>query len=65
MAFGKVDTEAERELAGGVEIISIPALVAFRERAIVFADSMLSSQPVVSIGADLVAVEIAVMVAAG
>ena len=37
--FGKVDTEAERELAGAFEVRSIPTLVALRDR------TMVSSQP--------------------
>ncbi len=35
--FGKVDTEAERELAGAAQITSIPTLMAFREGILVFA----------------------------
>lgn len=34
--FGKVDTEAERELAGAAGISSIPTLMAFREGVLVF-----------------------------
>lgn len=37
IVFGKVDTEAQRELAGGFGISSIPTLMAFREGVIVFA----------------------------
>ena len=37
VVFGKVDTEAERELAAGFGITSIPTLLAFRENVIVFA----------------------------
>jgi thioredoxin len=37
IVFGKVDTEAERELAGGFNITSIPTLMAFRDGIIVFA----------------------------
>ena len=36
--FGKVDTEAQPELAEAFEIASIPALVAFREGVIVHAE---------------------------
>jgi thioredoxin len=36
IVFGKVDTEAERELAGAFEIRSIPTLVAVRDRTVVF-----------------------------
>lgn len=34
--FGKIDTEAERELAAAFEITSIPTLMALREGIIVF-----------------------------
>ena len=34
--FGKVDTEAERELAGSAKIMSIPTLMAFRDGVLVF-----------------------------
>lgn len=34
--FGKVDTEAERALAGAAQIMSIPTLMAFREGVLVF-----------------------------
>lgn len=37
VAFGKVDTEAQQELAGLFAISSIPTLVAFREGIVVFA----------------------------
>lgn len=36
IAFGKVDTEAERELAAAFQITSIPTLVAIRDRTVVF-----------------------------
>ena len=36
IVFGKVDTEAERELAGAAGITSIPTLMAFREGILVF-----------------------------
>ena len=36
IVFGKVDTEAERELAGAAGIMSIPTLMAFREGVLVF-----------------------------
>ena len=36
IVFGKVDTEAEREIAAGFEIMSIPTLMAFRDNVIVF-----------------------------
>jgi thioredoxin 1 len=35
--FGKVDTEAEPELAAAFQIMSIPTLMAFREGVLVFA----------------------------
>jgi len=37
IVFGKVDTEAEQALAGGMGIRSIPTLMAFREGVLVFA----------------------------
>lgn len=37
IVFGKVDTEAERALAGAAQITSIPTLMAFREGILVFA----------------------------
>lgn len=36
VTFGKVDTEAERELAGAARITSIPTLMAFRDGVLVF-----------------------------
>lgn len=37
IVFGKVDTEAVRELAASFGIMSIPTLMAFRDQVIVFA----------------------------
>ncbi len=37
VVFGKVDTEAEPELAGAARITSIPTLMAFRDGVLVFA----------------------------
>ncbi len=36
IVFGKVDTEAERELASGAQISSIPTLMAFRDGVLLF-----------------------------
>ncbi|HEX6417829.1 MAG TPA: thioredoxin [Acidimicrobiales bacterium] len=36
IVFGKVDTEAERRLAGSAGIMSIPTLMIFREGVLVF-----------------------------
>jgi len=36
IVFGKVDTEAEQELAGSAQISSIPTLIAFRDGILVF-----------------------------
>ena len=36
IVFGKVDTEAEQELAGAASIRSIPTLMAFRDGLLVF-----------------------------
>ena len=35
--FGKVDTESEQELAGALQIMSIPTLMIFRDGILVFA----------------------------
>jgi thioredoxin 1 len=35
--FGKVDTEAQQEIAAAFRIMSIPTLMAFRENVLVFA----------------------------
>ncbi|MDF8265937.1 thioredoxin [Luteipulveratus flavus] len=37
IVFGKVDTEAEQELAAAADITSIPTLMAFRDGVLVFA----------------------------
>ncbi len=37
IVFGKVDTEAERELAGAFQITSIPTLMAIRDRVVLYA----------------------------
>lgn len=37
LVFGKVDTEAERELAGAAGIMSIPTLMVFREGILIYA----------------------------
>jgi thioredoxin 1 len=37
LVFGKVDTEAERELAAAARIMSIPTLMVFREGILVYA----------------------------
>jgi thioredoxin 1 len=36
IVFGKIDTEAQRELAAGFDIRSIPTLMVFREGVLVF-----------------------------
>lgn len=36
ITFGKVDTEAQQELAGAARIMSIPTLMAFRDGVLVF-----------------------------
>ena len=36
IVFGKVDTEAEQELAGALRMSSIPTLMAFRDGVLVF-----------------------------
>lgn len=37
VVFGKIDTEAQQELAAAFDIRSIPTLMAFREQVLVFA----------------------------
>lgn len=37
IVFGKVDTEAQQELAAAADISSIPTIMAFREKVLVFA----------------------------
>ena len=39
IVFGKVDTEAERELAGASGVRSIPTLMAFREGVLMFSQA--------------------------
>lgn len=39
ITFGKIDTEAERELAEGFQIMSIPTLMAFRDGIMVFSQA--------------------------
>ena len=36
ITFGKIDTEAEQQLAGAAQITSIPTLMAFRDGVLVF-----------------------------
>ena len=36
IVFGKVDTEAQQELAGAAQITSIPTLMAFKDQTLVF-----------------------------
>src|SRR5688500_8576217 len=37
ITFGKIDTDAQQELAGAFEIRSIPTLMLFRDRVLLFA----------------------------
>lgn len=39
LVFGKVDTEAEQSLAGSAGIMSIPTLMVFREKVLVFSQA--------------------------
>lgn len=39
VVFGKVDTDDQRELAGGLEIMSIPTIMAFRSGYLVFREA--------------------------
>lgn len=45
VVFAKVDTDANRELAGGLGIASIPTLMAFREGYLVFREAGALSGP--------------------
>ncbi len=45
VVFGKVDTEAEQQLAAAAQISSIPMLMAFREGQLVFAQPGALPQP--------------------
>ena len=36
IVFGKVDTEAQQELAGAFQIMSIPTLMVFRDKVLLF-----------------------------
>ncbi len=45
IVFGKIDTEAEQELAGHFQIRSIPTLMIFREQVVLFSQpGMLNEQ---------------------
>ncbi len=46
IVFGKVDTEAERYLAGSFGITSIPTLMVFREKVLVYAEAGALPAPV-------------------
>lgn len=46
IVFGKVDTEAERSLAGSFGITSIPTLMVFREQVLVYAEAGALPAPV-------------------
>ena len=37
IAFGKVDTEAQPDLAAAFQVMSIPTLIAFRDRVVLYA----------------------------
>lgn len=45
IVFGKIDTEAQQELAGLFAISSIPTLVAFREGVVVFSQAGALAKP--------------------
>ncbi|HSK95604.1 MAG TPA: thioredoxin [Euzebyales bacterium] len=45
VVFGKVDTEAEQELAGLFSIMSIPTLMIFREKMALFAQPGVLPEP--------------------
>jgi thioredoxin 1 len=52
ITFGKVNTEAEQELAGGMGIQSIPTLMIFRDQILLFSQPGLIPEPALD---DLVA----------
>jgi len=45
IVFGKIDTEAQQELAGAFQIRSIPTLMAFRENVLVFSQPGALGEP--------------------
>ena len=45
LVFGKVDTEAQRELAAAARIMSIPTLMVFREGILVYAQPGAMPEP--------------------
>jgi thioredoxin 1 len=45
LVFGKVDTEAERELSAAARIMSIPTLMVFREGILVYAQPGAMPEP--------------------
>jgi thioredoxin 1 len=45
LVFGKVDTEAERELSAAARIMSIPTLMVFREGVLVYAQPGAMPEP--------------------
>ena len=50
IVFGKIDTEAQQQLAGLFSITSIPTLVAFRQGIVVFAQPGALAAPQLEIG---------------
>ena len=46
LVFAKVDTEAEQDLAGALQIMSIPTLMIFREGVLLFAQPGALQEPV-------------------
>ena len=55
ITFAKVDTEAERDLAGALQITSIPTLMAFRDGVLVF--NQPGALPAAALGQVIEAVE--------
>jgi thioredoxin 1 len=45
LVFAKVDTEAQQELAGALQIMSIPTLMIFREGVLLFAQPGALQEP--------------------
>jgi len=60
IVFGKIDTEAEQELAGHFQIRSIPTLMIFREQVVLYSQpGMLSAEQLEDVISKVSAVDMA------
>jgi len=60
IVFGKIDTEAEQELAGHFQIRSIPTLMIFREQVVLFSQpGMLNAEQLEDVISKVSAVDMA------